>query len=723
MASSIVGNLIVRLAADIGSYESGVRKAQKVTNRRMRKMEKRVRQWEDRTRRAAKAVGASFIAATTGLAYMSKAQIDAFRETDSLAQAIGVQVGQLQAYQYAAETVGVSGEKMGDILKDTADKIGDAYANGGGQALDIINNLGLSAEKLVHMSPDKQLLAIADALQSMPRAAQINALESLGNDASKLLPLLQDNARGLREATQDARDFGVAVSDVDASKLREASDQMTQLQGVAKGLMQQVAIGTTPAIKELTDTLTNPDVQQGITDMANALVTVIEKAASAISAVTGVTKSLAESLAADVHGAVIGDIDRLQGQIKRLEELRKTSTYNPQRYASFGDNGGLGYQNYISNDEIDQQLEKLRQRLKLSKEYQQSESDIAPPGPPGKTTVTGHSTWTPPASTSGSSDKPDDPYANQAQLIRESSEAITRALQKRQDAVDEVTQSLETQSERAWRLHQDRLKQINDNVINEQKAAELRSRSWQQYVQDISEGSDQISTFTTRAAENIQDELGDNLEDLLKGNFDGIVASWTQMLSQMAAQAAAANLNNALFGQDYDKSGEIGGLLGKIGSSIMGAFGGGSSGGAGFDPTSMADYSGISIPSIPGRATGGPTAAGGLYEVNEKGEPEMLTTGGRHYLLMGGMAGNVAPVSNANTSAATSSGGGAQVKVEVINQTGEETRTERTKGPNNEDLYRIFIGKFAKDVGRDNGPAAKALQGTYGLKRQGARTG
>ncbi len=43
------------------------------------------------------------------------------------------------------------------------------------------------------------------------------------------------------------------------------------------------------------------------------------------------------------------------------------------------------------------------------------------------------------------------------------------------------------------------------------------------------------------------------------------------------------------------------------------------------------------------RATGGPVDAGGLYEVNELGTPEVLTVGGRSFLMMGSQGGTVSP--------------------------------------------------------------------------------
>lgn len=44
-----------------------------------------------------------------------------------------------------------------------------------------------------------------------------------------------------------------------------------------------------------------------------------------------------------------------------------------------------------------------------------------------------------------------------------------------------------------------------------------------------------------------------------------------------------------------------------------------------------------------GRATGGPVDAGGIYQVNELGTPELLTVGNRSYLMMGGQGGTVSP--------------------------------------------------------------------------------
>lgn len=47
-----------------------------------------------------------------------------------------------------------------------------------------------------------------------------------------------------------------------------------------------------------------------------------------------------------------------------------------------------------------------------------------------------------------------------------------------------------------------------------------------------------------------------------------------------------------------------------------------------------------------GRAFGGSTVAGGIYEVTEGGRPELLSSGGKNYLLMGSQGGYVTPASD-----------------------------------------------------------------------------
>ncbi|MNO93631.1 Lambda phage tail tape-measure protein [compost metagenome] len=57
------------------------------------------------------------------------------------------------------------------------------------------------------------------------------------------------------------------------------------------------------------------------------------------------------------------------------------------------------------------------------------------------------------------------------------------------------------------------------------------------------------------------------------------------------------------------------------------------------------------------RAAGGPVAANSLYQVNELG-PELLSQGGKTYLMMGEQGGTITPLGSGPTAALTARGGG-----------------------------------------------------------------
>ena len=76
-------------------------------------------------------------------------------------------------------------------------------------------------------------------------------------------------------------------------------------------------------------------------------------------------------------------------------------------------------------------------------------------------------------------------------------------------------------------------------------------------IADVSEETaDKMSAFAEQAARNIQDQLGETLFNVAKGNFDNILDAWGDMLLKMASQAAAAQIGEYLFGK-----GGTGGLL------------------------------------------------------------------------------------------------------------------------------------------------------------------
>ncbi|PXV60656.1 phage tail tape measure protein, lambda family [Dyella jiangningensis] len=115
-------------------------------------------------------------------------------------------------------------------------------------------------------------------------------------------------------------------------------------------------------------------------------------------------------------------------------------------------------------------------------------------------------------------------------------------------------------------------------------------------------------------------------------------------------------------------------LESQILQSILGAFLPSGSTGAGDALNGGSNYTGAGSFSTtwagaPGRASGGPVNAGSLYQVNEDG-PELLTTGGNTYLMMGGQGGSVTPYGGSGSSAGA---GGVNATISVVVQQGGQS--------------------------------------------------
>jgi len=297
MASRSLGTLTLDVIAQVGGFVAGLDKAERGSS-----------QWRKSVEKDAKAVGVSLASAATAAVGLGTASLVMLKhvaentaETNNWAKSLNIATSTLQAWEYAAQSAGLSGDKMADIFKDLGDKIGDAVITGGGEAIDVLNKLGLKAEDLAKMTPDKQLLAIGDALGKIgTQSEKINILESLGNDLSKLLPLLDNGAAGLKNMLQQAKDFGISMSPKQIDDLVKANTLIKSLGAQVDGLKNQFVAGLANvdlsplqnSLDTLRDVVTDPAFQQGMADLASGVVQLVAAASKGVAQLPSDLKSL-----------------------------------------------------------------------------------------------------------------------------------------------------------------------------------------------------------------------------------------------------------------------------------------------------------------------------------------------------------------------------------------------------------------------------------------------
>ncbi|HDU8041568.1 TPA: phage tail tape measure protein [Cronobacter sakazakii] len=229
------------------------------------------------------AAGAAIAVSSAGIVLL-KSTSDQITEADRWAKSLKLSTQELLAWQFAAEKAGVSGDQMADIFKDIGDKIGDAVLNKSGEAVDALNALGLSADKLSKTTPDKQLLAIGEALGKInTNAEKTNILESLGNDLSKLLPLLDNNNQKLKQFIQLSKDYGVAPDPKSIDDLVKVNQFFQDLEAQASGLKMEIAAGLAKVdlsplqtgLDDLKKTFTDPAVLQGLSELVGGVASLV----------------------------------------------------------------------------------------------------------------------------------------------------------------------------------------------------------------------------------------------------------------------------------------------------------------------------------------------------------------------------------------------------------------------------------------------------------------
>jgi hypothetical protein len=124
---------------------------------------------------------------------------------------------------------------MADILKDVNDKLGDFAENEGGEFADFMTNIaptvGLTIDQLQKLSGPEALVAVKAAMDeaNVPMKSQIFYLESIANDASALMPLLDNQGRKLYELTKKYDDLNVSMSEYDIEKFKEMDQKLTDV--------------------------------------------------------------------------------------------------------------------------------------------------------------------------------------------------------------------------------------------------------------------------------------------------------------------------------------------------------------------------------------------------------------------------------------------------------------------------------------------------------------
>lgn len=229
---------------------------------------------------------AAYLAITGAITSVTLASISLVREqmniVDELtktARIANTTASEIQKYKFGALAMGVEMDKLGDIFKDTQDKVGDFLTTGGGELADffkyIAPQIGITAEQLRGLSGDKALGAIYNALQKSNIAydEQVFYMESVADEASALIPVLRNNGEGFKFAYEQAKKYGAVLDENAIRSTQELKAATGILATQWDGMKAQIASALIPVVKDLVVWVgENQDVTEDLKDAVKGLI-------------------------------------------------------------------------------------------------------------------------------------------------------------------------------------------------------------------------------------------------------------------------------------------------------------------------------------------------------------------------------------------------------------------------------------------------------------------
>ena len=267
-------------------------------------------------------------AAAAGVATTAilKASADSAKELKNQAAIAGVTTTRLQELAVAAESVGVSQDKLADNLKDVNDKVSDFLQTGGGELQDFFENIapqvGVTADEFRGLSSDQVLGKYVDTLQkaNLSHEEMTFYMEAIANDSTALIPLFRDNAKALNEMADGAHNANLILSELDVEKLSQMSKTFDQVGRRIKIIADTFSAELAPTIQVLGSYFVDASSDMdAVRTVANAVSDAIFFIIDAGAGVVRVFDVMGEAIGAVAAAAVI-ELDVMKNDFKKMGE-------------------------------------------------------------------------------------------------------------------------------------------------------------------------------------------------------------------------------------------------------------------------------------------------------------------------------------------------------------------------------------------------------------------
>ena len=569
-------------------------------------------------------VGVAAAAAVTGAVKLTLAVADMADAMNDLSNRTNLSTERLSLMDAMAKMAGSSVEE----LVSSSERLGAKLAKQdeeSGKAVTALKDIGISTKdtngELKSMIALQEEIVLAVDSATDKAKAEGAAIQLLGNDYYKLRTAIKETAEQKAEMYDYMQKVGAVVTTDLAKRSDQLNDNISKLGLSFKGMGNSIATITVPILNAVIEKLT------GISEKAADIMRRWAGGSTSSEVASGNVGRIQDQLAYK-RGQLGGLAARNPANRTRIEseiaalEAELTAAQSDARQARGMDarakdaaiNGRLGEGNRPAG------------RDAKAKNGKEAKDPHLTPEQIAKKQMEADEQW---------NKELGQLYAENNKLIRQQYEEQTKASAELDKQAERVKHLINPYRELAEELRQLQVLRDTGRLSDEEYtvAAEKNAERFSEAQKKMTKASEETSKVGQLAI----NSLSNAITDMVMGadvSFKSLARSFIKAVFDMLVMEPLLKYLKSLVSSIGGDSG--GGFWGGVVNAFGGMFGG-------------------------GRANGGPVSSGRMYEVNERGSPELLNVGSKQYLMMGGQSGYVTP-----TGAGRGSGVGiGQVVVQV----------------------------------------------------------
>ena len=195
-------------------------------------------------------------------------------EIERLSYLSGATTTEFQEWSVGAHAMGIEMDKLSDIFKDVQDRVGDFITTGGGELSDFFTEIATKteggadgalklAESMRELSGPQALQLYVDKLEEagVSQSEMVFFMESVADEATALIPLLENGGEGFRLWAEAARNAGAIMDNETLAAAQRLKIESQLLEMQMTGLKNQFMSGLFPALNQIASAFTSAEGQ------------------------------------------------------------------------------------------------------------------------------------------------------------------------------------------------------------------------------------------------------------------------------------------------------------------------------------------------------------------------------------------------------------------------------------------------------------------------------